>query len=255
VFGNRRVEVAWTAGPFILLILAFFFTVKGIHDINTPPARLGTPLDIVARGHQWWWEFYYPSLHVTTADEVHVPANTSLHFHVESADVIHSFWVPQLQRQIDANPGQDNAVFVTMNRPGVYGGACYEYCGDAHAWMKLEMIVQPKAQFDQWVKHQQAPAAKATGLAALGKKVFFSNTCVDCHAITGTSAGGVVGPNLTHLATRWTIGAGAAPMSLNDAMAWVHNPNTYKPGVLMPAYPLLSSKDLRAIAAYLLSLK
>jgi cytochrome c oxidase subunit II len=256
IYGSRRIELAWTAIPFLILIAAFGITVKAIHDINTPPAKLGTPLNIVARGHQWWWEFYYPSLKIETANEVHVPVGTSLHFHVESADVVHSYWVPTLQRQIDANPGQDNAVFVTMNKPGTYDGMCYEYCGDDHAWMKFRMVVQTKAQFKAWAKHEKAPAASPTGgLAAVGATVFFSNTCVECHAITGTGAGGVVGPNLTHLASRWTIGAGAAPMTLRDAMAWVRNPNTYKPGVLMPPYPNLSRTQLRALATYLLSLK
>lgn len=255
IYGQRQVEIAWTAIPFLILIVAFGFTVKAIHDINTPPAKLGTPLNIIARGHQWWWEFYYPSLHITTADEIHAPNGTSLHFHIESADVVHSFWAPQLQRQIDANPNQDNAVFVSFDRPGIYSGDCYEYCGVAHAWMKFRMVVQTPALFRAWAKHEQGSAPTPHGLAATGYKLFMSNTCVNCHAITGTPAGGVVGPNLTHLATRWTIGAGAAPMDMPDLMAWIHDPTTYKPGVNMPNYPQLSQTQLRALATYLLSLK
>src|SRR5579884_1420360 len=213
VFGNRTVEVTWTLIPFVVLIVAFGFTVHSIHDINTPP-KASHPLNIIAMGHQWWWEFDYPTLGVTTANELHIPAGREIHFHVESADVIHSFWIPRLQRQIDANPGQDNAVFVQMPRPGVYDGACYEYCGTGHAWMKFRTIVQPQAAFNAWVKHQLQPAATPkTALAALGKKLFLGNTCVQCHAISGTSAGGTVGPNLTHVGSRWAIAAGAGPMT------------------------------------------
>lgn len=255
VYGNRRVEIAWTLVPFLILIVAFGFTVDYIHNINTPPSG-SHPLNIDAIGHQWWWEFQYPTLGVVTADEVHVPAGVPLHFHVESADVIHSFWVPELQRQIDANPPQDNAVFAEMNTPGTYAGACYEYCGEAHAWMKFRMVVEPKAAFHAWVAHERKPAVKpATALVAAGQKVFLHNTCIECHAITGTTAGGAVAPNLTHLASRWTVGAGAAPMSEAAIMQWVRNPQSFKPGALMPPYPFLSQKDIRALAAYLISLK
>jgi cytochrome c oxidase subunit II len=254
IYGNRRVEIAWTAGPFVILVLAFLFTVNAIHSINTPPPGK-KPLDIEAIGHQWWWEFQYPTLGVVTANEVHVPVGVSLHFHVKSADVVHSFWVPQLQRQVDANPGLDNAVFAEMNTPGIYGGACYEYCGEAHAWMKFRMIVQSTTDFNAWVKHERTPAAKpATALEQRGKSLFLSNTCVNCHAITGTTAGGAVGPNLTHVGSRWTLGAGAAPVDLKDIEAWIHDPSSYKPGVNMPGYTF-NARDLRAIASYILSLK
>jgi cytochrome c oxidase subunit 2 len=257
IYGSRPVEITWTAIPFVILVVAFGFTVKYIHDINTAPPG-AHPLDIVAKAHQWWWEFDYPTLNITTANEVHVPANVPLHFHVESADVIHSFWVPQLQRQIDANPGQDNAVFAEMDTPGIYGGDCYEYCGDAHAWMKFRMVVQPKGAFNAWASHMKGPASKPSGgLALAGEKLFMSSTCVECHTIDmpGSKAGGTAAPNLTHLASRWTIGAGAARMTLGDAMGWVHQPSHFKPGVLMPGYPLLSQHQLKSLATYLMSLK
>lgn len=256
VAGDRRLETLWTIIPFVLLIFAFGATVKGITDINTP-AKGGQPLDIIAMGHQWWWEFDYPTLHITSSNEMHVPAGVPLHIHVESYDVIHSFWVPQLARQLDANPGQDNPVFVKMDQPGTYAGMCYEYCGAAHAWMKFETVVQPKGQFDAWVKHLQSPAARPTGLAAKGQKVFLSNTCVNCHSIIfpGSRAAGGVGPNLTHVGSRWAIGAGAASNTVANLMQWVHQPSSLKPGVNMPGYPLLSQKDLTALATYLHSLK
>lgn len=255
VFGNRTVEIAWTVIPTVILLVAFVATTKAIHDINTPEG--GNILNVNVIGHQWWWEFQYPSLSVVTADELHLPAGQNVHFHITSNDVIHSFWTPQLQRQVDANPKQDNAVFLKVDQPGVFDGMCYEYCGEAHAWMKYRVIVQSPAAFQAWAKHEHAPAASkaSSSLIAAGKKVFLSNTCVNCHAITGTSAGGAVGPNLTHIGSRWTIGAGAAPLDQQDMENWIADPNTYKPGVLMPPYPFLSHQDLHALAAYLISLK
>jgi cytochrome c oxidase subunit 2 len=256
IYGNRTIEISWTAIPFVILLVAFTITAKYIHDINSPP-KGATPLNIIAKGHQWWWEFDYPSLHVISADEIHVPSNVPLHFHVESADVIHSFWVPQLQRQIDANPGQDNAVFVQMNEPGTYDGDCYEYCGDGHAWMKFRMIVQPRGAFNAWVKHMQSPAAKPTsGLALRGEKVFASHTCIECHSIDGLKgANGTVAPNLTHVGSRWAIAGGAAPVTVSALEQWIRGPSHFKPGALMPPYPLLSNADNRALATYLYSLK
>lgn len=258
VFGNRAVEIAWTVIPTVILLVAFVATTKAIHDINTPSG--GNILNINVIGHQWWWEFQYPSLSVDTADELHLPVGQNVHFHITSNDVIHSFWTPQLQRQVDANPKQDNAVYLKVDKAGVFDGMCYEYCGEAHAWMKYRVIVQSPAAFQAWARHQRAPAAGTSGgaqtaLVAAGQKVFLGNTCVNCHAVTGTSAGGAVGPNLTHLGSRWTIGAGAAPLNQQDLERWIADPTTFKPGVLMPPYPFLSHQDLHALAAYLLSLK
>lgn len=266
VFGNRAVEITWTLIPTFILLVAFIFTVNAIRDINSP--KQGKILDIYAIGHQWWWQFDYHSLRVTTADELHVPIGVPIHFHVTSADVIHSFWSPQLERQIDANPAIDNAVYVKYDTPGVYSGDCYEYCGTEHAFMKYRVVVQSTAQFNAWVAHEHRPpvagtyhaasgtktSALNTSLVAAGEKVYTNNTCVSCHTIAGVS-GGVVGPNLTHLGSRWTIGAGAAPMSEQVLEQWIHNPATYKPGIIMPAYTFLSKKDLHALATYLISLK
>ena len=261
VYGNRQAELAWTLIPTVILMAAFTATVKAIHDINTPEKGAIMNIDVI--GHQWWWEFRYPpqphfgvNQVVVTADEIHVPTGANLHFHITSNDVIHSFWVPQLQRQIDANPAIDNAVFVKLNRPGIYDGACYEYCGDAHAWMKFRMVVETPTQFRAWVKAQLQKAVRPHDpLTLAGEKLFLSSSCVSCHAINGIPAGGAVGPNLTHIGSRWTIGAGAAPLTMTDLMAWIHTPETYTPGVVMPGYPLFSNHDLQALAAYLLSLK
>jgi cytochrome c oxidase subunit 2 len=256
VFGDRRVELLWTIIPTIVLMVAFVATVKAMSDINNPRTSKAL-FDVTAIGHQWWWEFQYPQYKLETANEVHVPTGVYVRFHVTSADVIHSFWVPQLQRQIDANPGAGlvNTVYQIVHKPGVYYGACYEYCGTAHAWMKFEEVVQTPAQFRAWVKHEQQPASTPTGEAAVGQKIFLSQTCVTCHAINGTPAGGAVAPNLTHVGSRWAIGAGAAPVNVPNVQAWIFNPGIYKPGALMPSYSNLSQKDLHALATYIVSLK
>lgn len=256
IFGNRNIEIAWTIVPFLILIVAFAFTVRSIHDINTPAVASAPTLNVDVIGHQWWWEFDYPSLGFTTANEVHVPTGYNIHFHVESADVIHSFWVPRVTRQIDANPGQDNAVFTLLTKPGIYDGACYEYCGTAHAWMKFRLIVQTQSAFQAWASHMTSAPPAMSGEAAMGQKIFQRSTCVDCHAIGALAgAGGEVGPNLTHVASRWSIAAGATPLTVSDVQEWIKNPEYYKPGVLMPGYPLLSQKDLHALAVYIMSLK
>jgi cytochrome c oxidase subunit 2 len=261
IFGNRTVEIGWTLIPTVILIFAFYFTVATIRNINAIPN--GRILNVFVTGHQWWWEFHYPSGNfgitqdIYTADEVHIPTGITIHFHVGSADVIHSFWTPEIHRQLDANPGQDNAIIVPpLTRAGVFDGDCYEYCGDAHAWMKFRMIVQSPTDFTAWAKQQEKTSNIPTsGLAATGYKLFSSSTCIQCHNVEGTPAGAQVAPNLTHVASRWTIGAGALAMSEANLMLWVHNPDSYKPGVLMPPYPAFSQKDLKALATYLISLK
>lgn len=261
IHGNQPIEIVWTIIPLAVLIVAFGATVIAIHDINTPGK--GTIMNVTVVGHQWWWEFQYPvqpgiSRPISTANEIHIPAGQNVHFHITSHDVIHSFWIPQVQRQVDANPGEDNAVYTKVDQPGTYDGMCYEYCGDAHAWMKARMIVQSPAQFYAWTRAQeQSATSPSSALALQGQKVFSSNTCINCHTLsyTGSHASGIVGPNLTHLASRWTIGAGAAPMDKQDLAAWIRNPSDYKPGTLMPDYPALSKKDLSALVAYLINLK
>jgi cytochrome c oxidase subunit 2 len=256
VFGDRRIELLWTIIPTVILMIAFVATVKAMADINNPAAHRSL-FDVNAIGHQWWWEFQYPQYKLETANEVHIPTGVVVHFHISSIDVIHSFWVPQLQRQIDANPGPGlvNSVYLTADTPGVFDGACYEYCGVAHAWMKFREVVQSPAQFAAWVKHEQSKAITPTGEAAIGKKIFFSQTCVTCHTINGTSAGGTVGPDLTHVGSRWAIAAGAAPVDVTDVAEWIRHPDTYKPGVVMPGFPNLTAPQLHALATYIVSLK
>ena len=170
--------------------------------------------------------------------------------------MIHAFWLPQIQRQIDANPGQDNAVFTEATKPGIYDGDCYEYCGAAHAWMKFRAVVQTPAQFAAWVKNMKASAAKpTTALTKRGESGLLARNVRQLPRHPGHGGRRRGGPESTHLASRWAAAGGALPITETSLTQWIRDPQTYKPGVIMPGYPFLSNKDIHALAAYLMSLK
>jgi cytochrome c oxidase subunit II len=253
IHGHRAVEVVWTVIPLLTLLVFFGLTLRTMQTVN---AESDAPLRVQVIGHQWWWEFRYPDLGVVTANELHLPVGTPVRLELTSGDVIHSFWSPRIGWKKDAIPGTVNTMSVRVDQAGTFDGACTEYCGTQHAWMRISVVAQPEDQFQTWVTAQQIPAQTPSDPVALrGQQLFTSSTCVGCHTIAGTSASGTVGPNLTHLASRATIGAGVVPQSSATLQTWIHNPDEYKPGVLMPAYASFSSDDLVALAAYLESLK
>ncbi|HEV3311462.1 MAG TPA: cytochrome c oxidase subunit II [Chloroflexota bacterium] len=263
VYGNRRVEISWTVIPAIILFVAFVATVVVMNDINNPakaagpinPAIGAKGLTIDAIGHQWWWEFRIPKFHVVTANEIQIPVDTPVTVDITSVDVIHSFWVPQLDRQVDATPNIRTIVYIDANRTGTFAGACYEYCGQGHAWMQFRMTVDTPSNFLKWARNEAAPpAAPATNLAAAGEGVFFSQSCSVCHTIDGTPATGTVAPNLTHVGNRWGIAGGVLVMSEKNLERWISDPNQWKEGVQMPSFSL-SKSDLHALATYLIGLK
>jgi cytochrome c oxidase subunit 2 len=256
VYGNRRIEIAWTTIPAVILFVAFIATVIVMNEVNSP-AQAASPstLKVLAIGHQWWWEFRIPRYHVVTADEVHIPANTLVEIETTSVDVIHSFWVPQLSRQIDATPNNKTIVYIKTGDTGTYPGACYEYCGQGHAWMQFRMTVDPPAKFRLWAAHEASPPSNPrSAVAALGESLFFSLSCGSCHTINGTPANGTAAPNLTHVGSRQIIAGGVLVMSQLNLERWIHVPGRWKEGVLMPGFPLPPS-HLHALAAYLLGLK
>jgi cytochrome c oxidase subunit 2 len=253
IYGHRAVEVVWTVIPLLLLLVSFGLTLRTMQTVN---AETDSALRVQVIGHQWWWEFRYPDLGIVTANELHLPVGTPVRLEITSIDVIHSFWSPRIGWKKDAIPGAVNVMAVRVDQAGTYDGACSEYCGTQHAWMRISVVAQPQDAFQSWVTAQQAPAQTPTDPVAIrGQQLFTSNTCVGCHTVAGTSAAGTVGPNLTHLASRATIGAGVVPQSSATLQTWIHNPDEYKPGVLMPAYGSFSSDDLVALATYLESLK
>jgi len=257
VYGSTRIELAWTVVPFLIVVVLFLVTTRYIWGIERRPQPAGA-VEVTVVGHQWWWEIRYPKLGIVTANELHVPVSdgaspTPTFILLESADVIHSFWVPQLAGKVDLIPRQTNRVWMEPFAAGVYVGQCAEYCGLEHALMLLTVVVHPKAEFDRWVADQQAPA-RADPAARRGRELFVSLACISCHTIRGTPANGVFGPDLTHLMSRRTIAAGAAANTPKDLRAWLDNPSAMKRGALMPAMKL-SGEDVDDLASYLATLQ
>ena len=235
--GNRFFELAWTTVPALLLLVIFIFTVLTLWTITNRPSDVSADPQVVnvrVVGHQWWWEFQYPDLKITTADEMHVPVDALVYITVDSVDVIHSFWVPQMGGKIDVIPGHTNHTWFQPTQTGTYIGECSEYCGTEHANMRMDFVVDTLDQYDAWVKQQQSPPPSLTGVAAQGEQFFLNGTCVNCHTIDGTTAAGTVGPNLSHLSSRKILGGGVLTNTPANLAAWIKDPPGIKPGVKMP---------------------
>jgi cytochrome c oxidase subunit 2 len=252
-FGSLKLEVVWTIIPLGIVAVLFLLTCNTMRAID-PPVGDNEP-DLIVIGHQWWWELRYPKQEVITANEVHIPIGKYLLVRLESVDVIHDFWVPELARKIDLIPGHPNHIWLIASEPGVYLGACAEFCGDQHANMRIRVIAQEEEEFNKWVKQQQLiPPTPTSGQAADGAQFFQDMACMNCHTIFGTPAAARVGPNLTHLNKRQTIGAGVLTNTPENLTKWLSNPQKYKPGALMPNMKL-SDSEVQAIVAYLEALK
>ncbi len=252
IHGNRRAEVTWTSAAVALLFVVIFPAT--IVTMNRVEAADPNAMRVFVIGHQWWWEYQYPDLGITTANELHLPVGSSADLLIQSADVAHSFWVPQIGWKADAIPGKQNRINAQFQQPGSYDGACAEFCGTQHAWMRISIVAEPRDQFDRWAASQRQPSPNAAG-SSRGQQVFLQNSCVNCHTIQGTPAVGSVGPDLSHFGSRALLGAGVAPNTPDSLRAWIHNAQNVKPGVLMPNYSQLSDADLGALVDYLEGLK
>ena len=253
VFGNLRIEIIWTLIPTFIVIFLFFITVRTMIQLD-PPSKDRDP-DIIVTGHQWWWEFRYPKSGVVTANEIHIPVGKKILLRITSADVIHSFWVPELARKMDAIPGRENHIYFEASKPGVYVGYCSEFCGTQHAGMKIHAIAHTPEEFAAWEKAQLViPPSPSTGLAAKGAKLFADKTCYNCHTIAGTGAEREIGPDLTYVSTRLTLGAGVLKNSPKNLARWLHDPADFKPGSHMPNLQL-APDEIEALVAYLEGLK
>jgi cytochrome c oxidase subunit 2 len=263
VGGNTKLEFAWTAAPAALVIALFIPTVIVMN--SSDPAKVNTDKpDMIIIGHQWWWEYQYPKLGVVTANEFRLPVindpnSNGYLIHLKSADVQHDFWVPSLGRKIDVYPDKENFLYFKPQQTGTYLGVCAEYCGQQHAWMRINVTVQSQADFDSWIASQKAPQTKTAPAASggqtqgdpvRGEQVFLNNTCVNCHAITGTAATSPIGPNLTHLGSRATLGTGIIENNPPNLKRWLTDPSAIKPGIRMPGYQM-SQQDLNDLVAYL----
>jgi cytochrome c oxidase subunit 2 len=222
-------------------------------------AEREAPLEIEVTGRQWWWSVRYvdgrPSDRFETANELHLPVGRAIRLSLSAADVIHSFWVPSLHGKRDLIPGRSTELFLRVDRPGTYHGVCAEFCGQQHAKMRIAVVAESQSAFDAWRERQRSAArAPRTEAERRGRDVFLASSCVLCHAIRGTSAGGRIGPDLTHLGGRARIAANVLPNTAAHRIGWVADPQATKPGARMPASPLLGA-ELEALAAYLGSLE
>jgi cytochrome c oxidase subunit 2 len=256
VYGSTQVELAWTVIPVLIVIALFLASARVIYSVQDAPRPPGA-LEVTVTGHQYWWEYRYPSLNIVTANELHVPVSDPAHptptfLKLLSADTDHSFWVPRLAGKTDLIPNFPNQMWIDPHETGLFLGQCAQYCGTQHAKMLLRVYVQSRQEFDRWVREQQQ-LPSATAVSA-GRRVFESTACVNCHAVSGTPAKGVFGPDLTHLMSRDTIASGAAPNTQEKLRLWIRNPDAIKPGSKMPAMGL-NDRDLDAVTAYLEALR
>jgi cytochrome c oxidase subunit II len=252
VYGSTQIELAWTIVPILIVVVLFLATARVIHGIQDSP-KPAKVLEVTAIGHQFWWEFRYPTLGIVTANELHIPVNMPTYLKLLSADTDHSFWVPQLGGKTDLIPNRVNEMWIAPQQTGIFLGQCAQYCGTQHAKMLLRVTVESPEEFDAWARAQKQPAIQDEKEAA-GRHVFESTSCVNCHAVEGTPGVGRFGPDLTHLMSRQTIAAGAAENTQENLRLWIQNPEAIKPGSLMPAMKL-NGVDLDALVRYLETLR
>jgi cytochrome c oxidase subunit 2 len=245
-WGEPFIVVSGVVVPVVLLTAVFVLSVR---DMNAIANGGDTRLTVEVVGHMWWWEARYPGGAVT-ANEIHIPTGESVRFEVTTVDVIHSFWVPQLGPKIDMVPGRTNVLHVRADRPGTYRGQCAEFCGLQHANMAFFVVAEPPDEFDRWLLNEAQPAASPTADAAGGLDVFLRSSCVGCHTIRGTEAMGTLGPDLTHLASRTTLAAGTIPNARGHLADWIADPQSIKPGTVMPPTELTSG-EMTALLDYL----
>ena len=253
------VSVAAGLGVTVVVLLVTLIIDFGLGRANTTTEQEQQPVTIEIVGHQWWWEIHYedsiPQRRVSTANELYLPVGERVKLTMTSNDVIHSLWIPNLAGKRDLVPGYRTETWIQADRAGVYRGQCAEFCGHQHAKMGLTVIAVPREEFNQWIAQQLQPAATPMdSLAIAGHDVFVNGSCAMCHNITGTRASGVVGPDLTHLASRRMIGAGTLLNRRGQLAGWIVDPQGIKPGVRMPSNQL-DPNELRALLAYLEGLR
>ena len=289
VFGSVQIELSWTIIPVLIIVVLFLVTARVLFSVQDAPEP-ATAVDVVVVGHQFWWEFKYPQYGVTTANELHVPLSSAqtprpTFMKLTSADVMHSFWVPELAGKTDLLPNRVNAMWIDPQQTELFVGQCAQFCGAQHAKMLLRVYVDSPEDFDKWIRAQQRaqPELNSTGGVKLvseavvrngktdlsgaapsegsdqvnaqtGQLVFEQQACISCHTVKGTVANGRYGPDLTHLMSRATLGAGAAENTAGNLEAWITDPSRFKPGCLMPAMHLTDRQN-QQITAYLQTLR
>ncbi len=253
--GPTLIWIGGVAFPVVVLSLLLVYGLSLTRSLSGPIR--GDEMRVRVTGEMWWWRVAYldgdRQLFLHDANELHIPAGRPVVLELESADVIHSFWVPRLSGKLDMIPGRRNLMRIQADAPGVYGGQCAEYCGGPHALMGFTVIAHAPAEFARLMQSRlraSDASAPATPEAALGARLFQSTGCAACHRIAGTPANGLAGPDLTHVGSRRTLGAGILPNNRGTMMGWIGNSQAIKPGNRMPPYTVLSGEELGALAAY-----
>jgi cytochrome c oxidase subunit 2 len=245
--------------PLVVLTIIFGDTIYTLAAVEVPQGQSAFQIHVVAR--QWWWQVDYPDQGITTANEIHVPVGVPVQIQLESTDVIHSFWVPELAGKMDLIPSQINSVTLQSDQAGVYRGECAEFCGMQHAHMGFMVVAQSQGDFNAWLAAQQKPApTPADPTAQQGQHIFVSAGCVFCHTVRGLDDKSIdrsaidLGPDLTHLSSRLTIAAASLNQNRGNLAGWVVDPQHVKPGAQMPNQ-YLNSQDLQTLLAYLATLQ
>jgi cytochrome c oxidase subunit II len=247
-YDNRFIWIGGVIVPSLILLFMAFLTVHTGGALRAPSRG---ELHVEVTGEDWWWAVRYPGTSVVTANEIHLPVGQPISIGLESDNVIHSFWVPQLAGKEDLIPGQRNTLRFTIQRAGTYRGQCAEYCGIQHARMGLRVVAQSPGNYAKWLAHeQQLQSLPSSDLEARGELAFTTNACAGCHTIRGTDANGRKGPDLTDVGGRATLGAETLLNTKKNMDAWITNPGHFKPGVLMPP-ATISPSDIAAIVSYL----
>ncbi len=267
VYGSMPIEVAWTAAPTLVVFFLVLVTTRTLWDVkpNVPQPKQGdNTLFVTVIGHQWWWEYVYETyngqpLGFVTANELHIPVSDSdttrrVCLTLKSADVCHSYWVPRLGGKVDLIPGRTNSMVVETEEAGLHLGQCAEYCGAQHAKMLLRVVAESAEDFDRWLEDQSQPAVEDMAVGE-GRAMFLAQSCVNCHTVRGTVvARGSYAPDLTHLMSRETLASGIIENTPENLADWVRDPQTIKPGCLMPAFGL-KDHDQELLVRYLLTLR
>ena len=246
-------------GPIIIVLWITAISAKLMLTLNAvpkahPESDTRDEADLTIIGHQWWWEIRHRDPGIVSANEIYIPSGKKLLVKLQSADVIHCFWVPKLARKMDVIPGRDNYIWLEANKPGVYQGRCSEYCGTQHAWMNFTVFALSPKDYDNWrTGAANIPKKPIEPDAVAGEQLFFSYTCSNCHTIRGTSARATIGPDLTDIVSRKELAGGAIANSTENLRRWLKNPQAIKPGCKMPNFNL-NDEHTRQIAAYLESL-
>jgi cytochrome c oxidase subunit 2 len=250
--GNKTIEIVWTAIPLAIVTMLFVLSARtmGISDPPPPPNP-----DILIIGHQWWWEARYTNSGAVVANEIHIPVGKPVALRLDSVDVLHEFWVPELGRKLTTVPGHPNHLWIQSDKPATYLGFCTEFCGTQHAWMHFLLVAEPQEEFQKWEQTQVAPAAQPSNdNARKGRALFEQMTCVNCHTIKGTIASATFGPDLTHFASRKQLGAGIVANTPENLRRWLRDPQQVKVGVKMPDFKF-TNEQVTDLADYIETLK